>query len=419
MLSPHQMYIPFRGRGLFLLLIGSLALAVGMLVNEHGPPLLRDFADDDSSLITAGVVAGILTFLFSKYLCPRAEQRLMDEDTGESFVLKQRHSLFFIEVKYWTILFPLLSLLALVDFEESSSWIGSRDLRKAFQSQVTTEAEVFCPKQISDGMFQRDIALSSDGTLFLYTLQAGRSSRIMFSQNQANAWSEPTPVSFSGEWRDLEPAFLPGSHLLYFASHRPLPNETANGDANLWRTEWKGGVWLDPIPITEINTDGDEYYPSLSSDGTLYFTSKAETEAAGENIWGAKASSTGFEKPAPLHGGVNSDQDEFNAAINPAGNRIVFGSVREDGPGGGDLYLSRRDANGVWEAAELLGPEINTERLDFSPFFDPNGEVLWFTSTRLGPKSTFEGGLRDIRKTSRAAGNGQGDLYRVRLDLVF
>ena len=119
--------------------------------------------------------------------------------------------------------------------------------------------------------------------------------------------------------------------------------------------------------------------------------------------------------PVALEGGVNTDQDEFNAAINPQGDLLIFGSVRKGGPGGGDLYFSRRNADDAWSEAHLLGIEINTERLDFSPFFDPSGDVLWFTSTRIGDRDNFEGGLKTIRKTSRTAGNGQGDLYRIRI----
>ncbi|PCJ51710.1 MAG: hypothetical protein COA70_13755 [Planctomycetota bacterium] len=409
------MFIPFKGRGLVLLLIAVVAAVLVNLGVDYGPSFMHGIDDNNRTFVVIGIVAGIFTFLFSKFACPREEQRLIDEDTGESVILKQRHSLFFIEVKYWVVLFPAFTLLALIDFPETDSWSGHRDLRRAFRSEVSTQAEVFCPEQISDGMFQRDAALSSDGTLFLYTLQAGRSSRIMFSENRLKEWGEPTPVSFGGTWRDLEPAFLPGTHQLYFASHRPLPDETLSGDANLWRTEWKDGVWAEPVPLNEINTEGDEYYPSLSSDGTLYFTSKREAATAGENIWMAKATGDGFAMPVALEGGVNTDQDEFNAAINPQGDLLIFGSVRKDGPGGGDLYFSRRNADDAWSEAHLLGIEINTERLDFSPFFDPSGDVLWFTSTRIGDHDTFEGGLKTIRKTSRTAGNGQGDLYRIRV----
>lgn len=294
------------------------------------------------------------------------------------------------------------------------NWSGHRDLRTAFLSAPGEEAEVFCPEQISDGMFQRDVALSHNRDLFLYTLQAGRSSRIMFSQYENEAWSEPAPVSFGADWRDLEPAFKPETLELFFASHRPLPGETESDDANLWRTEWKDGIWIAPTPVTEVNTDGHEYYPSLTADGTLYYTSQLETETAGENIWSALATADGFGNPTPLQGGVNTDYDEFNAAVNPAGSLILFGSAREDGPGGGDLYVSRRNSDGTWAEAKLLGPQFNTARLDFSPFFDPNEKDVWFTSTRLGSKDTFQGGLKEIRRTSRAAGNGQGDLYRVR-----
>jgi len=278
----------------------------------------------------------------------------------------------------------------------------------------TMAPQLFAPGLVSDGMDQRDSALSSDGGLFLYTLQQGRRAIILQVVKSDGVWQEPQAMPFTGAWHDLEASFRPGTRELFFASDRPLPGEEEAGDFNLWRCHWQEGAWTKPVPLPpEINGDGNEFYPSLSATGDLYFTTAREGGAGGEDIWVSGFSPGGYVAARPLPGLVNQSGDEFNAAVNPAGNRLVFGAVREEGPGGGDLYWSTRQADGSWGAASLL-PGVNSPQLDFCPFFDPREEVLWFTSRR--PQlATPALDWSSAREQWSAPGNGLGDLYRMPL----
>ncbi len=65
----------------------------------------------------------------------------------------------------------------------------------------------------------------------------------------------------------------PGS---YFLSTRPDGDE-AVGDQDIWYVERNGSGWSLPVNLGEpVNTDGGEFFPSLTRDGTLYFTRNAK-----------------------------------------------------------------------------------------------------------------------------------------------
>jgi hypothetical protein len=269
---------------------------------------------------------------------------------------------------------------------------------------------------VSDGMDQRDCALSFDQQHFLYTLQMGRSARIMHAHRSGSGWSTPTTVSFSGKWRDLEPVFQPQTMLLYFVSNRPVDGGEEAGEFNIWRTRWTNASWQQPEHVGDLDGVGNEFYPSLTESGDVYFTAEREGGVGGEDLWFAEAAGDGFLTAVPLGAGVNTTGGEFNAAIDPTGSYLIFGGARADGLGGGDLYLSKRNADGTWGAAVLMAGSINTPQLDFCPMFRGTDGEIWFTSRRPLERDNAND-LPTLRKQWQAPGNGLGDLYRVKIEL--
>ena len=416
--------IIWRGKGLFVVLFFFAGL---FLVDWLTGVLSSDpqfWSNNDWVPGSAMALAGLLTWLFARKFCPTNPRRLLDEDTGEVIVQIDKHSLFFIPIRAWAVILPLFGVfLTFYDSspdspEYSTSW-NSRLFEEELAAPAPTEPTLFAAGLLSDGMDQRDSTLSFDQQLFLYTLKLGRQARIMTVVLNDGHWQKPRTATFSGTWRDLEATFKPGSFELYFVSDRPLPGETEAGDFNIWVTTWAESAWTEPQPVEDLNRDGHEFYPSLTTDGDLYYTATQEGGVGGEDIWFAKAKSdgSGFLPPVALGPGVNTAGGEFNAAIDPTGNYLIFGAAREDGPGGGDLYLSKRGETGNWQEGVLLGSEINTERLDFCPFFFGEEGEIWFTSQRFVGAPSANAGLRALRKVWQQPGNGLGDLYRVKLDL--
>ncbi|MBK6835703.1 MAG: PD40 domain-containing protein [Bacteroidetes bacterium] len=89
-----------------------------------------------------------------------------------------------------------------------------------------------------------------------------------------------------------------------------------------------------------------------------------------------------FSTPHPIEGLsdiLNSGNYEPSVSINASENIIYFASERSGGFGGLDLYRTIKK-DGVWQAAENLGPTINTEYDEDSPYIDPNNSTLYFSS---------------------------------------
>ena len=90
-------------------------------------------------------------------------------------------------------------------------------------------------------------------------------------------WKAPEISHFSGQYTDLEPFLSPDNLRLYFASNRPISEDSTNiKDIDIWYVDRKSidSEWSQPKNIgAPINTDADEFYPAVATNGNLYFTS--------------------------------------------------------------------------------------------------------------------------------------------------
>jgi Tol biopolymer transport system component len=126
---------------------------------------------------------------------------------------------------------------------------------------------------ICTGQGERDFALSPDGNEMFYTLQApqaGVFQTIIYRVKEApGKWSAPAIAPFAGNYSDLEPAFSPDGKKLFFASNRPVSG-TKMKDFDIWVVEKKNGRWGVPQNIgSPVNTEADEFYPSITNSGNL------------------------------------------------------------------------------------------------------------------------------------------------------
>lgn len=278
--------------------------------------------------------------------------------------------------------------------------------------------EVFAPGLISTGMYERDIAISPDGNEIIFTLGDYRQlHRCLVSVRRTEAgWGERKILPFSGTYHDIEPFISPGGTYLYFASTRPMPGTSDRTDYNIWTCEKVNGEWSNPIPLDAmINTEGDEFYPSVTRAGHLYFTAVREDGVGKEDIFISRLVGGVYQKPVALDSSINTETFEFNAFVSPDEDVLIFSSYgRPDDLGGGDLYISRKQTNGSWGKSENMGESVNSPKLDFCPFVDFERGNFYFTSERTDQSTiTFEN-IDEFVRIANQPGNGLGDIYRVR-----
>ncbi len=284
--------------------------------------------------------------------------------------------------------------------------------------------EIFGAGIISSGLSERDFALSPDGTEMFYTLQSpqGIFQTILYSKkDKQGKWSKAEIAPFAGKYSDLEPAFTADGKKIFFASNRPVSG-TEIKDFDIWVVEKENGNWGDPKNIgAPVNTTADEFYPSITKSGNLYFTAAYKNAVGKEDIYLARWENGHYTEPVPMDTTINSNMYEFNAFVSPDEDFILFTSYgRKDDKGRGDLYMSTKDAAGKWQPAKNLAL-LNSEKLDYCPFVSPDKKILFFTSERVGLKKSYQDKpvkIDELIKSFTSVQNGGGDIYWVSFDLI-
>ena len=200
-------------------------------------------------------------------------------------------------------------------------------------SQPPGKAEMFGAGGISTLINERDFALSPDGREIYYTIYTPKSSFqtiVSCSRQKDGKWTKPEVVSFAGEFSDLEPAFSADGQTLYFSSNRPTSgNGDTKKDFDIWKVKRVGGGWSKPENLGEpVNTSADEFYPSITKSGNLYYTAAYAGGPGKEDIYVATLKDQQYQKPVPLDTTVNSRLYEFNAFVSPDEKFILFTSLR-------------------------------------------------------------------------------------------
>lgn len=283
------------------------------------------------------------------------------------------------------------------------------------QEKPGLEPVLFAPQIVSTGFHDRDAAFSPDHTEFYYTMRLpGQRYVIMVMRRMDQRWTKPRVASFSGTYNDLEAAFSPDGRRLYFVSDRP---RAAGGDArdtDIWYLERTESGWSEPHnPGPPLNTDGNEFYPSLALNGTIYFTADYD---GSDDLYRARWVGGAFAETEKLGSAINTSLHEFNAMVAPDESYIIFTTVgRDDDIGQGDLYVSFRREDGGWAEAVNMGTSINSEATDFCPALSPDGRYFFFTSNRVSRENAAMGlkSLADVSEYHTLPQNGNYDIYWV------
>jgi len=289
---------------------------------------------------------------------------------------------------------------------------------------------LFAPGFICTGMYERDIALSPNGNETYLGVALGKVVTIMATRRENGVWMEPQVAPFAREleYFYFEPCLsADGNRLLFLSTRPPVGQEPKPGwkHQNIWAVDrGEDGNWGPPYDLGfPINTDEGEYFPSLTRDGTLYFTRSGEQGKPA--VYRARSANGKFGTPVKLPAAVNGKGRPYNAFIS-ADERSLIACVvgREDcvTQGFADYYVFFRSEDDVWSEGINLGPVVNPENENaVSASLSPDGRILFFASTRMpAPEAPFLDWVKHHQFVSRHAApqNGSADIYWMRADFL-
>jgi outer membrane protein OmpA-like peptidoglycan-associated protein/tetratricopeptide (TPR) repeat protein len=139
-------------------------------------------------------------------------------------------------------------------------------------------------------------------------------------------------------------------------------------------------AWQKPENLTpRVKSDGDHVLTGLSIDGKSLLLNAYDPYMSGD-IYLAEYINRQWSGMSKLNENINTRFNETHASFSPDGKYLYFTSDRKGGFGGLDIYRSSRDNQGNWDAAENLGPLVNSPYNEESPFLTGDGKTLFFSS---------------------------------------
>lgn len=264
----------------------------------------------------------------------------------------------------------------------------------------------------------RDFSISATGDEAFFTIQSpgNEISQIACIKKVNNKWLAAELLSFCDSYQYLEPFLSVDGNRLFFVSDRPLDDSTgAKKDFDIWYVERKKEAddWSKPKNIGKpINSDLNEFYPSVSENNNLYFTMESPNGLGKDDIYFCKWEAGNYLPPVLLDENINSSGYEFNAFVSKKEDFILFTKYNsEGGQGSGDLYISIKDSNGKWKKATNLGVPINTKYMEYCPFYDEKNQLLYFTSKRNTIVPRKFSSISDFIKYVQESDNGMSKIY--------
>jgi outer membrane protein OmpA-like peptidoglycan-associated protein len=169
-------------------------------------------------------------------------------------------------------------------------------------------------------------------------------------------------------------------------------------------------VYIEPVNLGEhINSELDEYWPSLSADGeTMIFTVLVPQDPLVDDVKSLTKNAINFREDFYVSNkqgddwkrreavvSLNTMSNEGAQALSADGNWMFFTACgRKGGRGSCDIWFSQRTKDG-WSQPTNLGAPVNTPFWESQPSFSSDGRTLYFVSGRPSGQ-----GKKDIWKAS-------------------
>jgi hypothetical protein len=161
--------------------------------------------------------------------------------------------------------------------------------------------------------------------------------KIFSAKKSREGWKDIKELEFNdAEYSCAFPTINKQGDMIFFTSDRG----GGYGGKDIYYATFINGKWSKPKNAGKnVNTPGDERYPFIHADGTLFFSSTGLQGFGGMDIFRCTPNKLGeFGKPENLGLPFNSPTDDFGFYLDDNYNRGYFSSDRSGGVGMDDIY---------------------------------------------------------------------------------
>jgi hypothetical protein len=190
-------------------------------------------------------------------------------------------------------------------------------------------------------------------------------------RKEGQIWGAPGIAFFSkAEYRDNNPFFHGPQTLLFYS---------ARFGGSICRIDEINDPGSQPaalaLPIPAGKMLGKQFSVTKGSGVYIELWNNDDSDA---DIYCCNPADGKYAVCERLSGNVNSSAYDFNPFVDPEEKILIFASQRPGGFGKTDIYMSFRNADGTWNRAINLGPQINSAAEEAFPSITPDGKYFLF-----------------------------------------
>jgi len=210
----------------------------------------------------------------------------------------------------------------------------------------------------------------------------------LIKQDEKGQWIKAAKMdsTLNTEFDEGACSISPDGSTLYFTfcpqeedGHRTAEIRKSNRTGAAWSAGETLKIFSDSLTMAA--------HPAVGKDGYLYFVSDVAGGYGGKDIWRIKIENIGKGRPENLGPEINTPGDELFPYIRDNGT-LYFSSNGHPGMGGLDIFKSVRDSAGVWGKVENMKSPVNSIADDFGITFEGMKEKGFFSSNRNDSRGT-------------------------------
>lgn len=273
-------------------------------------------------------------------------------------------------------------------FDIADAGINSKD--SDYGSTILDNKLIFTSARDTGSIIKKNFKWTNKAISTLYAVELNPDGSI---GNPMLFHKENLKVNFN----QSTPVFTKDGRTMYFTRNNSVDgkrreNENKITFLKLYKATLIGDEWKE---VQELPFNSDEYsvaHPALSVDEkTLYFASDMPGTLGASDIFKVSIEADGtFGKPENLGSEINTEGRETFPFISTE-NELYFASDGRPGLGGLDIYVSKINKEGSFDEVQNIGEPINSKQDDFAFIINSKNRNGFFSSNRIGGQ-----GLDDV-----------------------
>ncbi|MFM7176557.1 MAG: OmpA family protein [Bacteroidota bacterium] len=211
--------------------------------------------------------------------------------------------------------------------------------------------------------------------------------KIVVSKLENGKWTEAADLPFNrAQYSTAHACLSIDGKRLYFASDMP----GGSGGMDIYYSDRVESSWSNPVNMgKQVNTSGNEAFPYIGPDGSLYFSSDGWPGLGGLDVFKIDLNSS--EKPRNAGYPINTHKDDFGVWFSADMKYGMLSSNRNGGAGDDDVwifeFINKLVIYGTVADKETLTPIPNAPVV----LKDSTGNIVATAVTDADGKYAFEG----------------------------